>query len=288
MPFHVKQTEEAIGNMQSWRTYLPCTLPTSETVGFEGNATQLLSELGRVGATVRRGEAHGLQLGRGVWLELLVAADPSQNNVTAQLVTAYGALPECVRQCFAGVNVHYITLRGQDDEYPRGSRLMFEHMLRGAIPMQRPHYLMFMEPDCRPVRPAWLAQIDALTRWPNPDFWIRGSVYMGYYKYVPSVRSYYFHINGNGLFNMRDPRFPRFYFQVVQDFINSTNQENPYDIEIFRAMWEKHNWGLSRLVYPKLLFSDAIFNMWHTHYSRKAMIDTHENLVIIHGGYPRP
>lgn len=165
---------------------------------------------------------------------------------------------------------------------------MFEFMLNGWLGLQHASYVMYMEPDCLPIRPNWLMILDSLTRWPNQPFWIKGSIFRGQVPNVYRIIYNLLHINGNAIYNLGDPAFRHFYFDQVRPYIVKFYNEGAYDTDVFKYLLDLGNYNFARQTAHMFQFTDAIQNHWHSNYSISELKAMSEMVVMIHGGTPSP
>lgn len=262
MPFHPRQEKTVLENLDLWNTYTPCfsSLDTESAV-----------------------------LGRNITFTFYVSTDRDE-QLEARLLSRYEQLPLEVRQCFSEVNFRYSNLTGNRNNYLTGSRKMFEMMLFGELAIsQDPRYALYMEPDMRPIRPGWLSKLDRLTRYPNPTFWIKGSVFRGN-MHVIHQRILYnlLHINGNAIYNLGDPGLQEYYADYVRPYVASHWTDGAYDTDIYKFLTDETNFNFARRWAHYFQFTDMVRNLWHTEYSANKLREESNQVVIVHGGTPRP
>lgn len=191
-------------------------------------------------------------------------------------------------KCFESARVEFANLEGTDDEYLRGSGLMFEKMLSKNIDYGKvmPSHVFYMEPDCKPIRSYWLDAIQLRIISPNSHFWMKGSIFYGHADVISNkMLCNRIHINGNAIYNVGDNDFRTFYFKHVRDFIekNYPKEKRAYDIDIFKLLfWE--NGILAPHLIHLFQFSDFIQNHFHSKYSLKEILKNNPNTFLIHGG----
>lgn len=275
MPFHARQEPTVLRNLELWKVFPPCE-PDPE-------ARQASHE-----PFFARDEHPGGPLGRNVTFTFFVSSD-TDPELELRLLAAFNALPEPIRACYSGANVRFSRLSDKDDKYLTGSRKMFEFMLNGWLGMQEPSYVLYMEPDCLPIRPNWLMILDSITRWPNSPFWMKGSIFRGRTKALTNRIIYnLFHINGNALYNLGDPAFRHFYFDQVRPYIKKYYNEGAYDTDIYKFLLDIGNYNHARRLAHLFQFTDTIQNMWHSNYSISGLKAMSEMVVLAHGGTPSP
>lgn len=252
MPFPPAQVGEVIENLNSWITMTPCRVPRNVTLVFY----------------ISRNEPEG---------------------VGNYVIEHFSRLPTAVKACYDDVRVTFEEKLRDHDSYLYGSRIMFEQMLAGHICYGKdPSYVMYMEPDCRPIQPFWLdAVIDQVESVPE-IFWMKGSVFRGDRRVFSRNPPYYaqIHINGNAIYNVGDKDFFRFYRNQVKPFVAKNDRESAYDMDIFKYLL----WGQGQFAanYLHLFhFSNFIQNHWHSPYSKKKVLaESHNETFLVHGGIP--
>lgn len=276
MPFHSRQEPAVLRNLEMWKVFPPCVMDLSSV------------DLSSVDPFFALDEHPGGKLGRNVSFTFFVSSDVDP-ELELRLLTAFNALPEDVRGCFRDANVRFSRLSDNDDSYLTGSRKMFEFMLNGWLGMRDPYYVLYMEPDCLPIRPSWLTLLDSLTRYPSGQFWIKGSIFRGNARAIKNRIVYnLFHINGNAIYNLGDAGFRHFYFDMVRPYIAKYYNEGAYDTDIFKFLLDLGNYNYARQMAHMFHFTDAIQNMWHSNYSITELKAMSETVVLVHGGTPNP
>ncbi|PJF17647.1 hypothetical protein PSACC_02549 [Paramicrosporidium saccamoebae] len=279
MPFHARQEPAVMRNLELWKHFPPCYL--AEEPGTHPNQDYMDSFFAR-------DEHPAGRLGRNVTLTFFVSseADP---ELEMRVLGAFNALPIRIQKCFSSANVRFSRLSNEDDKYLTGSRKMFEYMLNGWLGLLEPYYALYMEPDCLPVRPNWLMILDSQTRWPNSPFWIKGSIFRGDAHAITNRIVYnLFHINGNALYNLGDPSFRHFYFDMLRPYITKYYTEGAYDTDVFKFLLDLGNYNYARQTAHMFQFTDAIQNHWHSNYSIGELKAMSETVVLVHGGTPNP
>lgn len=248
MPFHQRQIDSVLSNIQTWSRYAPCHY------GFKVGLIFFVS---------------------GVFDE----------SIQLQLEEAVDS------PCFDPVGVEFAGLQGSDDDYLKGSRLMFERMISKALNYgdNKPSHVFYMEPDCLPIRPYWLDAINKQIVPPNASFWMKGSIFRGNVKSISSMVLYnHVHINGNAVYNLENDDFANFYLKLVSPFVNIKYSQNyrAYDTDIFKLLlWDKAR--NTAQFFHKFQYSDFIQNHWHSEYSLGEILESSPETFLIHGGHAR-
>lgn len=197
-----------------------------------------------------------------------------------------------VLRCFQSFEFHHANLSGPSDKYYRGTRLMIEKLLLGKIKLSvTPQYVYYMEPDVQPVRADWLNALDASVRWPNPPFWMKGSLFRGTNKSVYSTRHppQYYHINGCSLYNLADRAFRSFYVKHYRPFVQAASKvkERSYDTDFFRFLHSMDHVEIARNLFHRFVYTDIVQNFWRSGYSLSKLRAEHPNTFLVHGGYQK-
>ena len=197
------------------------------------------------------------------------------------------------RYCFNGYRVSFYQMDASSDSHVTGARLMFEHALKGAATGNDTlKYILYMEPDLRPLQRNWVIKALLETMWPQHEFWVKGSVFRGdngavsATGYLPNL----YHINGNAFYNMGDAQFRSFYFDVLRPYIVSSHGDsmNAYDTDFFEYFMDRRNYDTVRHIMHKFVYTNVIQNMWSTTYSRSQLVSQHPNTFFAHGGSQVP
>ena len=259
VPLHVKQKHRMKAFFDSWRQYPPCT---SQKNRLHFNPP----------------------LAHQVTVILQVS---SETEITA--LDRYDLLKYAPKQfkCIKEVKIREMVLN--QDSYLVGSRLMLEGMLTNQMGLVNPKYIFQMEPDCHPLKPGWLQAVDAAVRWPNAPFWMKGSHFRGHS--TPNLAGHIIvrsHINGNAIFNLRDPQFVHFYFNTVKPFINKhyIMKGSAYDLDFYRMFFNSTASYFPQFQHHlhKFQYSEVIQNHWHSRFNRSELLSTSPNTFIVHGG----
>lgn len=191
--------------------------------------------------------------------------------------------------CFNTIIVEFAELSAKDDQYLKGTRLMFEKMISKGMNFGTitPSHVFYMEPDAVPIRPYWLEGINQQIISPNALFWVKGSFFRGHSNTILSKKIYnHIHINGNAIYNLEDERFRKFYFGRLRKFIEKYFNEGAYDTDFFKfLLWD--NAKYSSKYFHLFQFSDFIQNHWHSNYSLTEILENCPNTYLIHGGQAR-
>lgn len=274
IPFHAAHVGRVNNNLQTWKQFPPCHIPEPNTIRPYAGMSRTEEEFYTT---------HG-NLGRNVSLTFALSG-VEDDGIRESLLAMVADLPRTVQYCFRSVKVYFAGLKGKEDGYYLGSRLLFENFLNNTLGLDTPYYAFYMEPDVMPVRKYWLSALDAMTRPPTAPFWVRGSLYRGGNSKVMRSRLYMsLHINGNAIYNLADRAFRDFYFKDVLSVFASGGA---YDLEIAKALIDPDKFNNTRMIAHKFQYTDVIHNMWHWGYNKTEKLESSPNLYLIHGGIPR-
>lgn len=256
MPFHPRQLESVKQNLKIWSKHFPCKKETKlNGIGFIFYVSSSKKDI------------------------------VNSKTFESDLFEA----SESGKDCFRFFSIVYADLRGDDDRYLMGSRLMFEKMIKKEIDFgsTTPSHIFYMEPDCRPIRSNWLKVLNSLIISPNTEFWMKGSLFRGSYDVIINNAIYnHIHINGNAIYNISDEGLSEFYFKVVRKIVDTKLKNScAYDTDIYRALL----WKNSKYTAPffhMFQYSDFIQNYWHSAYSQSEILNNYPNTFFIHGGEP--
>ncbi|PJF17655.1 hypothetical protein PSACC_02545 [Paramicrosporidium saccamoebae] len=266
IPFTTGQVSRVFEQFDSWRSFQPCpTVPPKGSLP-EGYEFYMANP----------------DVGRNITLTLALSGldDP---GVRKTLLDRFHSLPKATTQCFREVRVVFANLTGSEDSYLSGARNMVEAMMRNDFYLDDPYYVLYIEPDCRPLKRYWLAAMDAMTRPPTADFWIKGSLYRGTSRGVIENEVYARHLNGNAIYRVGDPEFLKFHFDKV---VPHPGYRSGYDTDRYQYFADRRDEVLG--VRHKFVYSDFIQNMWHYEYSRAQLLAASPYTFITHGGSPKP
>lgn len=277
VPLPPKHFDKVVALLRTWIDYPPCHHPTEEPL-----ARSVAEDEDYFGA-------HGYRLGHDVTLTFFVSS-PQDSEVETRLLEAFAGLPAKVRSCFRRARVHFAVLTGDDDGYWKGTTLMFERLLLNKVGLRWPHYVLYMEPDMLPIRPYWLAALDASVREPVPSFWMRGSIFKGQpLLHSSSVVPLSLHINGNAIYNLADRRFREFYLGKVYNISRNDYKSNhAYDLDMYFYLCYPGNYAKVQTIAHKFQYTELVQNLYHTEYSVAALLKEYPNAYLVHGGHKRP
>ena len=165
--------------------------------------------------------------------------------------------------CFFSLSLMTASLTPEEDDYPAGPNNMFfksmldprlQRHLRGAT------HLFWMEHDVTPLRAGWVDALLAETT--KRPFWMKGSPYRGdkldSTATDPKHWNWIGHINGNALYDLRDPAFRDFLRLVIQ-YEPPSHFWKPFDMSIWRVLHAfPYTWPLHQRHRSKFVYSDFI------------------------------
>ena len=254
IPFHIKQLDRVYDNINKWEKFKPCDSNNSD------NEIELIYYVGY---------------------------SESEQTILNDLNKKLPPVIECFSQKHV---VLYKYKNSNEDQHVKGSRLMFEHMLkRQDVKFKNTSFTFYMEPDVRPIKSNWLNGL--IEEIGNGNFWVKGSCFRGdinkFMKNDPYIPNY-LHINGNAIYNIGSDDFNYFYFNVLRPYVMKKNgdSKNAYDTDFFEFFFDKDNYETTRNVVNKFHFSDFIQNFWQTEFKVNEMANKFLNTYFIHGGSP--
>lgn len=268
IPFHTSQVSRVEANLRLWQTYPPCS---------------------RAGAPPHPNAPYHLVL--------YSSADSKKRtyiaDLEARLQSAVANLTSEALGCFQSVEIQHANLSGSSDTYYKGTRLMIEKLIVGKVKLQFPaEYVFYMEPDCLPIRSNWLNALDTSVRWPQPTFWMKGSIYRGYNKGVYATRHppQFFHINGNAIYNVGDRQFRAWYIRHYRPYVQAATprKDRSFDTDFWRFLYDVENIMVARQVIHKFVYTELVVNYWKSSYSVAKLRESFPNTHLVHGGYQKP
>lgn len=271
IPFHARQEDSVESIVKYFKRFPPCSDPRVALEDHEG------------ASYFRRKLDH--PLGWNITLVFYVSSPPDL-QLKWRLETFVEGLPMNAKRCFSSVQTIFISIPEGQDNHLVGSRMMFEKMINHQIGLVNPRYIFYMEPDCLPLRPYWLSVIDSLTRYPNKNFWMKGSIFRGPLDAIYEAKVFHkIHINGNAIYNLADKRFVEYYFKEVRPVIKRYYENGGYDGDFARLYTRPEAINRTREIAHHFQFSDFIQNHWHGEYQPAVIRNTSDITVLIHGGY---
>jgi hypothetical protein len=155
VPFVPKQKKKLLQSLALWSDFPPCS----------GRAHPFLS----------------LRRPRLVFFVAFVKEGKEDRINAAFREEVVAGIPEAAAKCFEKVEWLEVGLTAEENVYPKGPNLMFEAMLRQANQSSY-QYVMFMEPDVRPIQSNWLTQLVLLCSWPQAHFWVKGILILRFFR----------------------------------------------------------------------------------------------------------
>lgn len=271
------QIEDAIKRMSSWAKYPPCDPLPKGAPGLQ------------LSAFLKDNRHPDGPLGQNVRLTWLISNKEADGcpKCKDRLQKAFDILPLNVRKCFSSTYYRYLQLHPNEDNYFSGSRAMFEYVLRNSMGVPNPQYVFQMETDVYPIRPNWLAALDAITRTPNEAFWIKGSIprknvsNIMPVKHIPSR----VHINGNAIYNVGDSYFVKWYFINMSNYIQEKyrGKGSPYDQDLGDYFADSVNWKELKHILSLFQYTDVIQNLFHEQTKGSTIKSSSDTTFLVHG-----
>lgn len=197
-----------------------------------------------------------------------LAVDDDHANLKEKLETMEPFTSK-VLPCFSSVSTVYANLTAEEEGYPEGPNNMFfklflsDHFRDQALVGYT--HVMWMEWDVVPVKSLWLdAIVDAAE---GDAFWVKGSHYygLGFDTSLKVSRAnselWVGHINGNALYNFRDPEFLNF-LKLVKEREPPGDYWRPFDVSIWKVLNDlPYSWRLYQHYRPKFQYAPFIVNV---------------------------
>ena len=243
MPFHRKQLNKLLFNLESWKTFLP-------------SKTAKMVEL------------------------VIYNSGPADGEITKDVMKFFRENP-MVANNFSNITVQFARLRNHKDSYFRGTRSMFESLLFWEEPLKikgrksvsiikfinpQVKHVFYMEPDCLPIKSNWLDALHSEVRRHNGNFWMLGSKFAGEIKWFGNHNEEFVnHLNGNSIYNVGSKEFRQFYRQeVIPNY--PVTELVPYDLKIPQILYANkkallHKFG-SQFVSTRVIVNTGGSNLW--------------------------
>lgn len=261
IPFHPRQIGEVIKEIDWWKSLHPTTSTSSLAVQVT-----------------------------------FFSSGPPNEKIKKLILGAMSDLPFLTKRSISSFGVEFASIPKSHDDYLEGSKIQWEmfikHDKRGGLRLLKgQHHVvdhaLYLEPDCHPTQSGWLDILNSITEG-DEEFWMKGSLFRGQgISHSSQVPFNIFHINGNAIYNLKDPTFVDWYFQKVKPYIKSipSPHKTPYDTDLFRYFLQKENWkSEARHLLHKFKLTDLIQNRWHSEYNLKDLLRKTPKLAIVHGG----
>jgi len=254
--FYINHYENVLRNIEIWKKFPPCT----------SNTSHLLNQ-------------------KPIFMPYMTLEPdrlPDVSKIQNEIDVTFHSIGEGVK-CFSGFQLRYTFLAPNEQHRFPASRFSFERMLgnRSAIlggPITDMNYALYLEPDGIPVRPEWLTTFAFMCRWPNPEFWIKGSLIRGV-AFNPNPDPW--HINGNAIFNFGSTAFRDFWFNDLLPWKKDHEPGKPHDTYIADYLLDlNHYFTKGRYVLYKITLTEAIHNYYEG--SIQQTKDRWPEVLIIH------
>jgi len=154
-----------------------------------------------------------------------------------------------LRDCLGAIRNVDADIQPEEDGYPEGPSFMFfklllEPRLKNEAMLRYTH-IYWMEWDVTPNREFW---VDALIEAAKGQYWIKGSPYHGHgldqAVFHEENHNWAGHINGNALYNMRDPIFDDF-LRLTMERQPPSDYWKPFDISFWKVLNDfPYSWRL--------------------------------------------
>ena len=219
---------------------------------------------------------------------LLVNVEPTDEDKELE-ETARNILGKYA-SCFSRIFLSSAYLTEEEDAYPAGpSNMFFKPFLDVSLHQQfrDSTHMFWMEHDVYPLRSGWLDAL--LAESARGDFWVSGSVYLGdgldnAVAANPENWNWVGHINGNALYDLKDPLFVEFLRLVIQ-YEPPSHFWKPFDVSIWRVLHAfPYTWPIYQRYRSKFIYADFIHH-WGFHVTEKDVAESiaRQEVFLIHG-----
>jgi len=282
IPFHKEEESKLFSNLQLWSRFPPC--PTADI----DQKTVYRSDTGHSSIEpFFLNEHHPAgPLGRDVSLMFFCSSD-FDPDLETRLVKVFSSLPQTVQQCFKTVGIRFgdiIRFKGKGGTM---DNRMILHMMHGKLGLINPYYVLYMNPQLLPIRPNWLVTLDALTRWPSRQFWIRSSLprHEEPQKESPKDIKQALTMSVNAIYNLGDPNFHHF----CKNFLHAKlfNKDN-FNLALLKQLVNFSDYQMSISLAHLFQYTESIYDVWPSDYSASELKAVNEITVLVHGRNQKP
>lgn len=229
-------------------------------------------------------------------LTLLLRTKPSLEQATF-LRSVLDSLPHPVSACFVATEIRHAALSARrSDSLPARvaqDRELFMALLANYIHLSEPSHVLYLSPECRPLKIDWLNHLDRLTRAPCEPFWMSGSIYRGVRPATgwPRALASYLHIGRYGaLYNLGDARFLRWYQGRLPAYVANTNhtalpfyEGGRWEMDIAHYIFDLAASFDYKLVGSKFRLHNLFLNYWNNTVDLEAVQRQDPEAVMILG-----
>ncbi|KAL9643487.1 hypothetical protein ABK040_010101 [Willaertia magna] len=155
-------------------------------------------------------------------------------------------------------------------------------------------YFFLMEPDVTPIRDHWLDKIVNETIFVQDDFWMKGSMSRCPSKYGAIAERQDFHINGNALYKLGEPKFEE-YIEKVKIFYPVGNDgltlagcatglayEGGYDHTMYRFRFHPHNFDYVKNFLHRFVYNEFVQNRCEETYDPEEVKKEFPETYLVH------
>lgn len=167
-------------------------------------------------------------------------------------------------RCFKTVSVlDKVYIKSDQDKHPLGPSILFFHALASPSISMHSQWMFWMEPDvlfCPNLKNPW----DLLPKHLHPNRWMIGGMMQSHSDPLAPFFSFAEHINGNGLYNLRNDAFSQFMERVQEEFFKNGEARfrNSFDVAIYQvARWTSGFWQWARIRH-NFVYSPYIKNLY--------------------------
>lgn len=174
------------------------------------------------------------------------------------------------RHCFSRIEWRFANLSAAQDVYGAGTLAMWYQLWSAPHALARTNYLLWMEPDLRPVRALWLERLVRLVSLRLTPVWQLGS--------LPRYRENNdWHLNGNAVYSADDPMFARFVLgsrDAFQDYLS-------FDKNLYEA--RRRDFAFSQRHDHMFQTTDAIQNRANEPLHLSQFLRQNPDTYLVHG-----
>ncbi|KAL9645632.1 hypothetical protein ABK040_015847 [Willaertia magna] len=198
------------------------------------------------------------------------------------------------RECFnGGLQLISSYTPHKHDQHPNGPCFMFFSAM-DILEREGFDYYFQFEPDVIPIKSNWLDKILNESVHAPSDFWQKGSLSRCPDEYAELGRRQDFHMNGNALYKLGDPKF-KDYIERVKTFYPAGNDdmslpgcatglvfERGYDHTMYRFRMHPKNWEYAKDIFHYFQYTDFFQNKCEEVYSTRKLWKESPNTYFVH------
>lgn len=194
--------------------------------------------------------------------------------------------------CFGDVHLRAARLMSSEDIHTAyvftGPNLQFRRMMNDNYLRTRFSHVLLLEPDATPIKRDWLQRLWLETSGAamEESFWIKGTAYRGFrgdwvrnpapYN-ITRVSSMWAAMNGNGIYNLRDPAFYEF-----MDRVWEAHPDLPFDGALHAYLFDVDNFEHTKRALTKIRYSSYVQNHGATRFDIATLRRESPETYIVH------